>query len=64
MKESERAKISDLPAFSCDQLNSKSKRKSPQIIVDRSFAGTYSLTEAIFSLAKSKIEAVSAEFEI
>jgi hypothetical protein len=48
MKESEKAKISDLP-FSSDQLNPKIKRKSPQIIVNRSFAGTYSLRSNILA---------------
>ena len=55
MKESTKSSMASLP------LKPKSKKPSPQIIVNRSFAGTYSLTEAIFSLAKMKMEAGSAK---
>ena len=55
MKESVKSSMASLP------LKSKSKKTSPQIIVNRAFAGTYSLSEAIFSIAKMKIEAGSAK---
>ncbi len=55
MKETAKSNMASLP------LKSKSKKASPQIIVNRAFAGTYSLSEAIFSIAKMKIEAGSAK---
>ena len=61
MKETEKANMNCLTTFSCDHLKPKRKKNAPQIIVSRSFAGIYPLTEALFSIAKSKIEAVSAE---